>query len=287
MSIQELFPSQPLPRFAGIENDSQSGVILKILSDAKFTPRTGGTYRIYHIPQSNDFTVEENWSETGSDGIITPRKKYTHFTITSNIPPISEPVPNQPRIPGTSPTPEPEQPDHHEKIPSLEPDPLKNPLPVEKPGSFEISPDREPKPRQKTSLEILTEKFKIGRQQIENNIVPDPIIPDTIHETPDKEPTTAEPSMKPNTPENSPLSLLNTIYGPNQEEWRHIENMPFDTFMHPENYYWGTDTFGKPIEHTFSDYPERSQKLHQLLVEKNISTDFSEKPLKEVIASLK
>jgi hypothetical protein len=164
--------------------------------------------------------------------------------------------------------------------------PLADPIPTEKPGSFETSPDREPKPRQKTSLEILTEKFKTGGQQIENNIVPDPIVPDSIPEPLVVGPTTTESPVKPNMSEDLKPSLLDTIYGPDHKEWNTIENIPFDVFMHPENYYWGTDTFGKPIQHTLSDYPERSQKLHNLLLEKNIGADFFDKPLKDVVDSL-
>lgn len=281
MSIQEILPSQPLPRFSGIETDSQSGAILKILSDAKFTPKAGGNYRIYHMPQSNDFTVEENWEEISPEGVTVPRKKYTHFTIKNDIPGSPDIIPNQPTLPGKPQPLSPEAPNHHENIPSSEPAPLAEPLPLSKPDSFETSPDREPKqPRQKTSLEILTEKFAI----VSNHVVPDPIIPDHVP-TPEIKPleeTPSTPEIAPK-PEDPVPALVSSVYGLDHKEWYEIQNLAFDIFMHPENYNWGKDHFGKPIEHTVKDYPERSQKLHQLLQEKNLGEEFFNKPLKEIL----
>jgi len=71
--------------------------------------------------------------------------------------------------------------------------------------------------------------------------------------------------------EDRKLKFLETLFGAKMEgtllqEWSKAKNIPARPFLYPTEYYWGSDSSGKPVERSLENYPEASKKLRNTLI---------------------
>lgn len=251
MSIQEII--KPLSSFVitGIDNDPQSGAILQVLAANGFQQKieagrlVGKTYRILHIPQSKDFTLEETRPEKDEMGNMVTKKHYLHFTIVDT--PVSTTSPTSPAE--TQPGP----------VTPAEP----SPQPVGEP-----SPEPKPEPKEAPAPTVSVSSLDILRRKLSQ----------TPHELPQPARVAIIPQSIPTTPEQPAPVAEVPFYESDPEAWNIAQNIPLDAFLHPENYQWGNDASVKKPEH----YPPTLKKLYDVLISKNFFPEDLQKPLKEI-----